>query len=172
MVHPVPDDMGMVVRLPGAVITGDLIVTFVSVKVDLESLDAPPGFNHPGEAEKCFEPSVFVDDNDTFPDGAASLPDTHLAVLVGVFDILLLHGASRLLLDHDPDGFKVLLKGDAFHFRRDVGIVILRQVETDVELLGVERLDVLYVPPVMSFALGDITWLHMDGSLGFRTHCV
>jgi hypothetical protein len=24
----------------------------------------------------------------------------------------------------------------------------------------------------MSFALGDITWLHMDGSLGFRTHCV
>ena len=36
--------MGMVVRLPGAVITGDFIVTFVSVKVDLERLDAPPGF--------------------------------------------------------------------------------------------------------------------------------
>ena len=39
MVHPIPDDMGMVVRLPGAVITRDLIVTFVSVKVDLERLD-------------------------------------------------------------------------------------------------------------------------------------
>ena len=164
--------MGMVVRLPGAVITRDLIVTFVSVKVDLERLDTPPAFNHPGEAEKCFESGVFVDDNDTFPYGAASLPDTHLAVLVGIFDVLLLHGASGLLFDHDPDGFKVLLKGDALHFRRDIGSVVLAQIETDVEFLGVERLDVLCVPPVVAFALGDIAWLHVDGSLGFRTHCV
>ncbi len=164
--------MGMIVRLPGAVITGNFIVTFVSVKVDLESLDASPGFNHPDEAEKCFDPCVFIDDNDTFPNRAASLPDTHLAVLVGIFNVLLLHGAPGLLLDHNSDGFKMLLKGDAFHFRCDIGAVVLRHVETDVEFLGVERLDVLYVPPVMSFALGDITWLHMDGSLGFHTHCV
>ena len=61
------------------------------MKADLESLDAPPGFNHSGEAEKCFEPRIFVDDNDTFPYEAASLPDTHLAVLVGIFNVLLLH---------------------------------------------------------------------------------
>ena len=66
----------------------------------------------------------------------------------------------------------MLLKGDALHFRRDIGSVVLAQIETDVEFLGVERHDVLCVPPVVAFALGDIAWLHMDGSLGFRTHCV
>ena len=64
----------------------------------------------------------------------------------------------------------MLLEGDALHFRRDIRGVVFGQVEPDVELLRVERFDVLCVPPVVAFALGGIAWLHMDGSLGFLVH--
>ncbi len=95
------------------------------------------------------------------------MPGDHLAVLAGVLDLLLLHDASGQLFDHDTDSFKVLLEGDAFHFRRDIGGVVFGKVETDIERLGVELFDVVRVPPVVEFALGDIAWLHMDGSFGF-----
>ena len=61
----------------------------------------------------------------------------------------------------------MLLEGDALHFRRDIGGVVLSQIEADIESVGIEFLDVLWVPPVVEFALGDIAWLHMDGSLRF-----
>ena len=96
----------------------------------------------------------------------AGIP-AYFAALAGVLDLLLLHGASGLLLDHDTDGIEVLVQGYALHFRRDIGGVVLGQVETDVELLGVEFLDVLWVTPVVEFALAGIAWLHMDGSFGF-----
>lgn len=109
----------------------------------------------------------FFGDDDAFPDRAGSIPGEYLAALAGVLDILLLHGASGLLLDHYPDGFKVLLKGDALHSGRDIGGVVFGQFVADIEFLGVELLDVLWVSPVVEFALGDIAWLHMDGSFGF-----
>ncbi len=142
------------------------------MKVDLDGLDAPPGFHHPGVFEKAVKIGVLLDVHDTFADGAASLPGMLLTVLVGVFDIVFLHGASGLFLDHDPDGFKMILKGDAFHSGCDIGTVVLRQVETDVKPGRIERLDIDRVTPVVSFALGDIAWLHMVGSLGCSTHCV
>ena len=95
------------------------------------------------------------------------MPGDHLAALAGVLDLFLLHGASGLLLDHDTDGIEVLVQGYALHFWRDIGGVMLGQVETDVDLRGVEFLDVIWVTPVVEFALAGIAWLHMDGSFGF-----
>ena len=135
--------------------------------MDLERLDAPLLFHLLREAEKVFEPGVFFGDDDAFTDGTCPLPGDYFAALAGVLDLLLLHGASGLLLDHDTDGIEVLVQGYALHFRRDIGGVVLGQVETDVELLGVEFLDVLWVTPVVEFALAGIAWLHMDGSFGF-----
>ena len=141
--------MGVVVRHPGILVTGYFVVSLVPVKVNLERLDAPLLFHHMREAENVFELGVFFDDDDAFPDRAGPLPGAHLAALDGVLDLLLLQGASGLLLDHYPDGFEVLLQGAAIHFRRDIGGVVFGQVETDVECVGVELLDVLWVPPVV-----------------------
>ena len=77
------------------------------------------------------------------------MPGDHLAALAGVLDLLLLHGASGLLLDHDTDGIEVLVQGAAFHFRRDIGGIVLGQVEADIQCRGVELFDVLWVPPVV-----------------------
>ena len=169
-VHPVPDYVCVVVRLPGLFICRVFIVAFVFVKEDLDGLDAPRGFHHPGVFKNVVKSGVFLDVHDALTDGTASLSGVFLPVLVGVLDIVLLHGASGLFLDHDTDGCAVLFQGDAFHSGCDIRTVVLRQVETDVEFPGIERLDVLFVPPVVSFALGDIAWLHMIGSLGCSTH--
>ena len=99
--------------------------------------------------ENVFEPGVFFGDDDAFTNRAGPIPGAHFAIFVGVLDVLLLHGASGQHLDHYPDGFKVLLEGDALHSGRDIGGVVFGQVETDIELFGVELLDVLWVPPVV-----------------------
>jgi len=52
VIHPVPDNMCMVIRLPSLFISRVFIVALVFMEEYLDRLDAPPSFHYPGVFEK------------------------------------------------------------------------------------------------------------------------
>ena len=64
----------------------------------------------------------------------------------------------------------MLLEADALHVRCDIRLVVVTQIGAHIQYAGIERGDVVCVPPVMAFALLNVTRLYMVGCFGNFTH--
>ena len=100
---------------------------------------------------------VGLDVDNTLADGTAAVTFFRLTILANNCYLLLLHGSACLLLHHGFDSIIVLLEADALHVRCDIRLVVVTQIGTHIQYAGIERADVVCVPPVVAFALLNVT---------------
>ena len=111
MIHPVPYDMGMMIRHPDFPASRVFFkVPFVPVNVNLDGPYAPPLLNGGSEFLEVIQRCPFFDNCHSLSERAASFTDTLYAFLVRIFYIFLLHCSAGLFLNHCLERFIVFLK--------------------------------------------------------------
>ena len=135
VVHPVPYDMGVVVRLPCGFVVRDLIVPLVPMDEDLQRLNAPSFLAYLAEMPQLFHRGIFLDDYHALFDRGAATDYGYLArLLVHPFPVFGLHRPACLFLDHCGYLSVTFFKRGIAQFRRYPFLVFRHEVGTDVYL--------------------------------------
>ena len=119
MVHPVPYDMGVIVRLPCGFVIGCFVVFLVMVDEYLQGCDAPTLAAQLPVALQLLHCRIGFAHDNTLLDGRTSAYDGCLSgLLVQACAVFGLHCPSGLRLDHFADVLVILLKRNALDTRR------------------------------------------------------
>ena len=136
VVHPVPHDMGVVVRLPCGFVAGHFVMPLVAVYEDLQRRNAPSFLAYLAEMPQLFHRGIFLDDDHALFDRGAATDYGYLArLLVHPFPVFGLHRPACFFLDHCGYLPVAFFKRGIAQFRRYPCLVFRHEVGTDVYLL-------------------------------------
>ena len=153
--------MRMEVWLPCRFVLWILIMPFISVHVYLDGSDAPPLMHSIDIVQQIVHLGVWLDVYHTLTNGTTAFTDSRFTIFVLILHILLLHGPASFFLDQCLQIVVVLLKGNTLHAWCDIDFVVVGQFKTYIYPCWIERLDIVLVPSIVSFALSNVARLDM-----------
>lgn len=160
MVHPVPDDMGVIVRLPCRIVIRIKTMPLVTMEMYLYGSDTETLSAKVGEMLQLLHGGVCLAHHDALTQGSTAGYLGYLArLLVDSLPFLGLHGPTRLFLHHSANGIVILPQGHIALQFRCPRLVLRYQVFPDIKLLCIDVVEICLCPLVVCLTLPDIAGL-------------